>query len=124
LPAPPHALTRFVERQLARYRKMQRAGVGMWFGARVDGAMAGVLGLVAAGPLGRFQLVGTDPRFAGRSVCSTLVYEAARWGLEQRKLESLVIVTDVTNHAAKIYESVGFTRTETLVGLIKKPPAT
>lgn len=113
----------FVARQLARYRAMQEHGLGCRYGAYVGGELAGVLGLVrlAGSRLGRFQLVGTDPRFARRGVCSTLLHDVARRALED-SVETLVITADAEYHAASVYESVGFRPTERLRALIRKPP--
>lgn len=112
----------FVERQLLRYRAMQAKGLGLWFGAFVGGEIAGALGVVRVGALGRFQLVGTDPRFGRRGVCSTLVHGAARHALDEMGVNELVMAADATYHAAKIYESVGFVATERLVALLRRPP--
>jgi ribosomal protein S18 acetylase RimI-like enzyme len=114
----------FVVRQLERYRAMQSRGLGQWYGAYVDGAMASTLGLVRvdASELGRFQLVGTDPRFANRGACSTLLYEVARRALEEQGFETLVLAADGGYHAVKVYESVGFRPTERLFSLMRKAP--
>ena len=120
-------LRSFVERQHAAFRAMQNAKHGQWWGARIDGRMAGSLGLVRVADvpestLGRFQLVGTDPEYRRRGVCSTLVHHVARQALVDEGLDTLVMAADATYHAAKVYASVGFRPTETLVGVIKKPP--
>lgn len=112
----------FVERQLTRYQAMQAAGIGRWFGAVVDGEIAAALGIVRQGDVGRFQLVGTDPRFGRRGVCSTLVHACARIALDELGVRTLVMAADATYHAAKVYESVGFVPTERLIALLKKPP--
>jgi hypothetical protein len=109
----------FVIRQLARYRRMVAAGLGTWFAAFVEGRAVGCLGLVAQGAVGRFQLVGTDPDFARRGVCSTLVYEAALRGLEAH--DELLIVADATYHAAGVYRAIGFSPVEQLASLIRLP---
>jgi len=120
-------LRTFHERQHATYRAMQERGVGQWWGARIDGTMAGSLGLVhvaddqPGGKVGRFQLVGVDPAFGRRGVCSTLVHHVARRALFEEGLDTLVMCADATYHAAKVYESVGFKPTEKLVAAIKKP---
>lgn len=72
------------------------------------------------GDLGRFQLVGTDPRFARRGVCSTLVHDASRWALTELGVDALVIAADAEYHAARVYESVGFRPTERLCALVKR----
>lgn len=111
----------FVDCQLARYRAMQEAGVGQWFVAVVDGEPAGALGVVRVGELGRFQLVGTDPRFARRGVCRSLVHEASRVALSDLGVTTLVIAALRGGDAARSYESVGFTETERTVALLRKP---
>ena len=111
----------FMDRQFARFRAMQERGHGQWDGAVVDGEIAASLGIVRERELGRFQLVGTDPKFARRGVCSTLVHEAGRRALAQG-VSTLVMSADATYHAAKVYESVGFLPTERLVALLKRPP--
>lgn len=116
-------LRTFVVRQLERYRAMQAREVGQWYGAFVDGELAGTLGLVRVdGELGRFQLIGTDPRFGRRGVCSTLVYRVAHRALEEQGFTRLIMATDGEYHAANVYESVGFRRTERLFSLIEKRP--
>ncbi|MBS2015666.1 MAG: GNAT family N-acetyltransferase [Deltaproteobacteria bacterium] len=116
-------LRTFIARQYAAYRAMQEREQGRWWGARIDGQMAGSLGLVRVDDtLGRFQLVGVDPAFGRRGVCSALVHHVARRALFEEGLETLVMAADATYHAAKVYESVGFRRTETLVAALKKPP--
>lgn len=120
-------LRTFVERQFATFRALDARGAGRWWGALVNGELAGSLGLVQVGdptgpPLGRFQLVGVDPRFGRAGVCSTLVYDVARRALGEEGFATLVMAADATYHAARVYESVGFRRTETLVAAIKKPP--
>jgi RimJ/RimL family protein N-acetyltransferase len=117
-------LRRFIERQLARYQAIQARGEGRWFGARIDGQMAGCLGVVKIGELGRFQLVGTDPRFGRRGVCGSLVHHAARFAFDTFGCRTLVMAADATYHAARVYESVGFAPTERLFAAIRKPPAT
>lgn len=114
-------LRSFVVLQLARYRAMQERGLGQWYGAFAEGELAGVLGLVRVDErgLGRFQLVGTDPRFARRGVCSTLVHEVARRALHEQGLETLVMAADSTYHAAHVYESVGFRPTERLYAVMR-----
>ena len=114
-------LRQFVIAQMRGYRVIQERGLGRWFAAWLDGEVAGSLGLVRQGDLGRFQLVGTDPRFGRRGVCASLVHDVARWGLDAG-LETLVMAADAGYHAARVYESVGVVPTEGLVALARKPP--
>ncbi len=60
--------------------------------------------------VGRFQWVSTHPEFRQQGLCGTLVYHVATLGL--KNVESLVMVADIESVAARIYESVGFQKTE------------
>ena len=124
-------LTRFVVKQMDRYRQMQGQRLGVWYGGYLDGVMASTLGVFRQGELGRFQLVGTDPRFGRRGACSTLVHDVSRIWLDGdvpgvlprgEGVRTLVMAADATYHAARVYESVGFCATERLVALIKRAP--
>jgi len=125
----PEDVRVFVERQLVLYRAIQERGSGQWYAGRLGGETASVLGLVRVerggglAPIGRFQLIGTDPRFARRGACSTLLHEVSRRGLEEQGLATLVVAADATYHSARVYESVGFQPTEHLGAFIRKPPA-
>lgn len=109
--------TVFKQQQMARYRAMVQAGWGQWFGAFLDNCLVADLGLYCREGIGRFQTVCTHPDFRRRGICGSLVYQAARYGLDQLKTQTLVMIADENYHAAKIYESVGFTPTEHLVAL-------
>ena len=107
----------FSNRQMSMRRSMVQAGLGQWFGAFIDGRLAGDLGVFVFEGLGRFQSVGTHPDFRRRGVCGALVYKAANDAFEKLGAERLVMVADAHYHAAKIYESVGFRPTERQLGL-------
>ncbi len=109
----------FVQRQMQRYRAMQAVGWGTWYGAFLGDHCAAACGLVGQGNVGRFQLVGTDPAFARRGVCSTLMYAVGTAGLA--KHEELIIVADESYHATKVYSSVGFSVVERLATLMRVP---
>jgi len=110
-------LEAFADKQIARYRAMAERGFGTWYGAWVSGALAGTLGLVFLDDVGRFQTVATDPAFGRRGVCSTLVHAAASAGLTRAR--TLVMAADASYHAARVYESVGFTPAEHLVAVLR-----
>jgi ribosomal protein S18 acetylase RimI-like enzyme len=111
----------FKARQLASYRRMVDAGLGAWFGAFADGRLVADLGVFTDGPLARFQQVGTHPDFRRRGICGTLVYESARHALTRMGAERLVMVASEHYHAGRIYESLGFRRTERQLGLELRP---
>jgi predicted GNAT family acetyltransferase len=102
---------------MKRYRRMGQAGLGEWFGAFLDGRLVADLGVFTDGSVGRFQSVGTHPGYRRRGICGTLVHQASRHAFERIGVETLVMVADEHYFAAKIYESVGFQRTEKQVGL-------
>tara|TARA_Y100001958_G_C21242409_1_gene570721 strand:+ start:2948 stop:3745 length:798 start_codon:yes stop_codon:yes gene_type:complete len=102
----------FKRSQVSQYRKMSQAGKGNWFGAFIDGQMVGDLGIFSEGSIGRYQNVGTHPDFRRRGICGTLVYKAGLIALDEFGIEALVMEADPEYHAARIYESVGFVRSE------------
>ena len=107
----------FREKQMRRYRAMSQDGLGGWFGAFLEGELVADLGLFRDGSLGRFQNVETHPRYRRRGLCGTLVHYAARVGLDDWGLDTLVMVADPEYHAARIYESLGFEVVERQMGL-------
>ncbi|HST57446.1 MAG TPA: GNAT family N-acetyltransferase [Longimicrobium sp.] len=113
----------FKAQQLARYRRMTDAGLGTWFGAFADGRLVADLGVFTDGTLARFQQVGTHPDFRNRGICGTLVYESARYAQARLGVERFVMTADEHYHAGRIYESLGFRRTERQLGLELRPRA-
>ncbi len=107
----------FSARKMAHSRAMVTAGLGQWFGAFIEGELAADLGIFVTDGLARFQTVGTAPKFRRRGICSALVHQSAEYALTQMSAQNLVMVADVHYHAAKIYESIGFTPTERQLGL-------
>lgn len=107
--------TKFRRAKMASYRAMAAQGLGHWFGAYVEGQLAGDLGLFVdqtEDKVGRFQFVTTYETFRRQGVCSTLVYKVAQFGFTNMGVETLVMVADEDYFAARIYESVGFQPTE------------
>lgn len=110
---------KFAEKKISDYRLMIKKQKGVWMGAFDGDQLAGDLGLFSENNLGRFQNVGTHPDYRRQGVCSTLLYETSKMALEKMRLHQLVIVADPFYHAQRIYESVGFTPQQTMVGLCK-----
>ena len=107
----------YLQGKVNEYQAMIEAGLGQWFGAFVDGELASSLGLFVWEKLGRFQMVATHPKFRRQGLAGTLVYHAAQKGFNEMGAETLVMCADPDYVAIKIYESVGFKTTETIVGL-------
>jgi hypothetical protein len=102
----------FKRRQIAEYRKMSESGKGNWFGAFIGDQLMGDLGIFYEDGVGRYQNVGTHPELRRRGICGTLVYEAGKIAINDFGLKNLVMEADLDYHAARIYESVGFKKTE------------
>jgi GNAT superfamily N-acetyltransferase len=102
----------FKLRQMASYRKMSEIGMGTWFGAYIDGKLVGDLGIFYEGNVGRYQNVGTHPDHRRQGICGTLVYQAGLLAFKDFGVAHLVMEADIDYHAARIYESVGFSRNE------------
>lgn len=110
---------KFALRQMADYRLMIKKNKGVWLGAFSEGRLVGDLGIFAEDGLARFQSVGTHPDFRRQGVCTSLIYQAARFAIEKMNVHQLVIVADPHYHAAALYESLGFKTIQTSVGLCK-----
>ncbi len=102
----------FKAKLTAQYRKMSEAGLGHWFGAFIGEQLVGDLGIFHENGIGRYQNVGTHPDFRRQGICGTLVYQAGLIALRDYKIQYLVMEADPDYHAARIYESVGFKRSE------------
>jgi RimJ/RimL family protein N-acetyltransferase len=111
----------FKTKQMHRYRRMTKAGLGQWYGAFLQGELVADCGLFFFEKVGRYQSVGTKPAFRNQGICARLVYETARLAFEKRNAGTLVMVADPDYHAAKVYESVGFSPRERLVGMYTFP---
>lgn len=120
---PLPAYRAFKARQMRDYRRMAEAGLGAWLGAYLDGRLVADLGVFPDGPIARFQAVETHPDFRRRGICGTLVWEGARHARAVLGAERLVMLADEHYHAGRIYESLGFRRTERQLGLELRPGA-
>jgi ribosomal protein S18 acetylase RimI-like enzyme len=112
----------FATRKVATQRQLTEAGHGGWFGAFVEGRLVAQMGLFAASPgLARFQSVETDPEFRGRGLAGTLVHHVSRYGFDQLRATTLVMVADPDYLAIRVYRSVGFTDGESQLQA-ERPP--
>lgn len=102
----------FKVEQMKQYREMSEAGLGNWFGAYLNDRLIGDLGIFRDSGVGRYQSVGTHPEFRRQGVCGTLVYQAGLIAMKEFSLKYLVMEADPDYHAARVYESVGFQRSE------------
>lgn len=103
----------FKNEQFAQYRRLSESGKGFWFGAYLDGKMVADLGIFYEEGIGRYQSVETHPEYRRRGICGTLVYEAGMIMMRDFGVTRLVMEADPEYHAARVYESVGFSRGDT-----------
>ena len=111
----------YAEGRLRGYRKRIDAGIGEWYSAFVGEQQVASLGMFRSDRAGRFQIVITHPAFRRRGICGTLVHHVARQTLDRSDIDSLVMLADTEYHAARIYESLGFSASEKLTGLCRWP---
>lgn len=102
----------FKEAQCADYRRMSEAGLGHWYGAYLDGCLVANLGIFQEGGVARYQAVTTLPSHRRQGICGTLVHRAAALLAVEAPIDTFVMEADPEYHAARIYESVGFERSE------------
>ncbi len=107
----------FKEAQFRNYKTMSDAGKGYWFGAYIDEVLVADLGIFFEGEVARYQSVETDPKFRKQGICANLVYQVGQFAFEKLGVKTLVMEADPNYHAARIYESVGFQKTEINHGL-------
>ncbi len=119
----PDAYRRFSEAKVATIRAMVDSDLGEWFGAFEAGRLQSGMGLFRAGEgLARFQNVETRPEARGRGLAGTLVHHVSRFGLAEVGVHTLVMVADPEYLAIRIYRSVGFAETESMLQ-VERPPA-
>jgi hypothetical protein len=110
----------FTRARIAAERALTEAGHATWHGAFLGEALVAQLGVVAdaASGLARYQNVETHPGFRQRGLAGTLTWHAGRATLASlERAGTLVIVADPDYVAISVYHSVGFTGTESHIGL-------
>jgi len=119
----PVSYRAYVSDKTASNRRLMAAGHGQWFGAFVDGRLACQMGLFRAGEgLARFQSVETHPDFRRQGLAANLVFTVSRFGLDELRASTLVMVADPDYFAIDLYRSVGFSDTETQFHISRRPP--
>jgi ribosomal protein S18 acetylase RimI-like enzyme len=112
----------FIEARAAAERGLTEAGHGFWFGAFCDGQLRAQLGLIADGSgIARFQNVETHPAARRQGLAGTLVWKAARRGLQTLAASTLVMVAEPDDAAIRVYRSVGFTGVEAQISFERAP---
>jgi ribosomal protein S18 acetylase RimI-like enzyme len=113
----------FSRQRLQDLRALFAAGRGAWYVALDPGTgeVAGSCGIVVTNTRGRFQAVDTKVSFRRQGICSRLVVDAARDAATRHGAERFVIAADADYHALGLYDSLGFKRTERVVGVCRLP---
>src|SRR4051794_819326 len=112
----------FVTARAKAERRLVEAGYGAWWGAFEDDRLLASMGLFTASPgLARFQHVKTHPDARGRGLAGTLVHRVSRYGFDELRARTLVMVADPDYVAIRIYRSVGFADTERQLQAERKP---
>lgn len=112
----------FKSNQDHSYHKLIDQKRGGRFGAFLDGKLVADLGIFFEDGLARYQNVVTHPDYRGRGICGTLVYESGKYALDFWGVKILCMEADPDYHAARIYESVGFTPAENSYSLYRYKP--
>lgn len=109
-------------RQSQAYRRLVSDGRGGWFGAFQDGRLLSSMGLFRASDgLARFQSVETHPDARRRGLAGTLVHQVSGFGLTELGAHTLVMVADPTYAAIRLYRSLGFTDSESVLQAERAP---
>jgi hypothetical protein len=104
---------------MERYRRMEQARLGHWYGAFLGNELVADLGIFHDGcGLGRYQSVETHPDFRNRGIAGRLVYEAGCQSVLEHGLHALVIIAEADSSPSRIYASVGFAPVEKNIGLL------
>jgi ribosomal protein S18 acetylase RimI-like enzyme len=113
----------FTLTRLDDLRALFRVGRGAWYVALdpATGDVAASCGVVVTAGRGRYQTVDTVLAYRRRGISSRLVVEAAHRTRDDFGAERFVIVADAGYHALPLYESLGFERAETVVGVCRWP---
>lgn len=109
------------QRQMQRYAAMQLAGLGHWFGIWRGSELVADCGLFRAERLGRFQHVGTHPRWRRRGLCRALIERVTTHGFQQMGLAHIVMCADPDDVAIAIYESLGYRRESQFWNALRRP---
>jgi GNAT superfamily N-acetyltransferase len=113
----------FTLARLGDRREHFLAGRGAWYVALdpSSGEVAASCGIVVTAGRARFQVVDTAASFRRQGICSRLIVDAARHSVAAHGAERFVIVADANYHALGLYESLGFTQRERVLGVCRWP---
>jgi ribosomal protein S18 acetylase RimI-like enzyme len=113
----------FTLARLADRRVHFQAGRGAWYVALdpSSGDVAASCGIVVTAGRGRYQVVDTALAYRRQGIASRLLIDAARHSANTHGAERFVIAADANYHALGLYESLGFTPQERVLGVCRWP---
>lgn len=109
----------FQVQQLARDRRLVEAGLGVWYGAFVEGELLATMGLYAVDGIGRCQAVATAPEARRQGLAAALVHAVVTRGLGEQGAREVVMITTPNGPAERVYRSVGFQSVERIASLAR-----
>lgn len=108
----------FSRGKAAQERDLEARGLGQRWGAFAGERLLATAGLYRVeGDLARYQSVETAADARRQGLAGTLVHRLAEYGRDQLGARTLVIVADADDEAIRLYRSLGFVGTETIVEL-------
>lgn len=117
-PAPYFAAeSRFAQYRFEHFRRLQRGGNGLFFGAYLAQQMVGSMGIFWDGTYARFQEVLIYPAQRRQGIARSLCYGAIAQALRAGAPKAFVTVTDPLGEAYSGYRALGFVDVETQSGL-------
>lgn len=102
------------ERQ--QYRDMYNAGLGAYFGGFIGDVMVAHCGIYKIDGVGRYQDVGTHPKYRRQGICSAMICHAAHWSREALEVREWMIIAEEGGEALPLYQKLGFSCTREKIG--------
>jgi len=123
---PTEAFLEFQTRSFESYRRLSESGDGNWWGAFSGDQLVADMGLYFDDELktGRFQSVETHPDHRRKGICSLLLHAVASEALKMNPEVRLVICANEHSTAERIYQNLGFVRTQLQHGVCLPSPMT
>ena len=111
------AQIKFLKDSANSSRKLVNAGTAIFIGAFKGDKLTAVVEMYYNDTLCVFDSVATHRDHRRQGICSSLIHYASQYALTQLNCQTLTLEADEDYHAAKIYESIGFSPTEKLYRL-------
>ena len=110
----------YLESRNARRRDQIARGEGQWFGAFDGDLLVADMGIFHDQDVARYQAVATHVDYRGRGICAALLGIAHEWAIARAPDATVLIATDATGSARRVYERVGFKPFEVITSVMKR----